>query len=200
MQNEVPVIPNTPFAGGFYAGRIRIDDINYAIIVAPKAEGEHDDIAWNRSVKNVAGALSYCDGLTNTNAMVEAGSRVAKWARDLRIGGFDDWYLPSQDELEVCYRNLKPGTDENALWGRSGINVSAVPPTYPYTAEVPKQTESEDFRKGGAQAFEPEWYWTSTQHAGDAGYAWVQNVGDGGQSNGRKGNYYRARAVRRLKI
>ena len=200
MKTTIPTTPGTPFEGGFYVGRIRIEDTDYAIIVAPKAEGQHADGPWNESTKSVKGALSYCDGLANTKAMAKAGSKLAKWAQALRIGGFKDWYLPSQDEMEMCYRYLKPGTDANALYARSGINLSAVPPTYPYGTEPAKQTKAKAFREGGAQAFDKVWYWSSTQLAAYSDYAWLQPFGYGYQSDYRKSYDSRARAVRRIKI
>lgn len=186
--------------GGFYAGRIRIGDQAFALIVAPKADGEHEDAPWNDTYSVVEGAQSYLDGLANTDAMAGAGSELAKWARGLRIGGHDDWYLPSQDELEIIYRNLKPTTEANWCYARSGINLSAVEPTRPYTPDFPVQTLTETFQKGGAEAFDPAWYWSSTQHVSVSGYAWSQDFGGGGQSDGRKSSTFRARAVRRLVI
>lgn len=200
MKFKIPKNLSLPLEGGFYAGRILIDRTEYALIVAPKAEGEHADGPWYSSSASVAEALSYCDGFANTRAMAKAGSELAKWAIGLRIGGHADWYLPSQDELEICYRNLKPTTEENSLWSRSGINVSAVPPTYPYTADLPKQTKNKLFCADGAEAFDPVWYWTSTQHASGSSYAWVQYFSDGYQTTSHKVSYGRARAVRRLKI
>jgi hypothetical protein len=188
----------TILEGGFYAGRVRLTDGEYAIIVAPKAAGEHKATPWNKSLKSVAGAMSFFDGLANTKAMADAGSKVAQWALDLSIGGFKDWYVPSRDELELCYRNLKPGTEEN--WCYRGDNPSSVPPGYAYMPEVPAQTEVEVFRDGGTEAFTEEWYWSSTQFAGSEVYAWFQVFGYGSQSNSREVNHYRVRAVRRVKI
>ena len=197
---EIPVIISTSMSGGFYAGRIRQDGKVFAMIVAPKAEGEHDDTEWSDSYKEIEGAKSYFDGLANTNAMAEAGSDLAKWARELAIGGNDDWYLPSQDELEIIYRNLKPTTDENSGYARSGINLSAVEPTRPYLPSLPAQTLAEAFQKGGSEAFDEAWYWTSTQHSSDSGFAWYQDFGFGYQNCFIKDFDYRARAVRRLAI
>ena len=44
------------------------------------------------------------------------------------------------------------------------------------------------------------WYWTSTQYAGNASNAWVQNFYDGTQGNVVKGYKGRVRAVRRFMI
>lgn len=197
---EILPIIGTSMGGGFYAGRIRIGEDTFALIAAPKAEGEHDDTPWSKSLKAVEGALSYFDGRANTLAMATAGSKLAKWALGLRIGGADDWYLPSQDELEICYRNLKPTTEKNRCYARSGINLSAVVPTYPYTPGFPAQTLAEAFQAGGEQAFEAAWYWSSTQHVSYSGFAWGQDFYDGYQVSVRKHRQFRARAVRRLPI
>lgn len=199
---DLPTLPaiGTPMPGGLLAGHIRIGEQNFALIVAHKAEGDHDDIKWNENNKMVDGATSYFDGLANTAAMLSVGSKLAEWVRGLRIGGFDDWYLPSQDELEIMYRNLKPTTDSNYQYGRSGINMSALPPTYPYTPSLPAQTAVQAFQRGNAEAFEPARYWSSTQHAADSDCAWGQDFDDGYQRNSGKDDEWRARAVRRVAI
>lgn len=81
---EIPTILGTAMDGGFYAGRIRIGDQVFALIVAPKADGEHKDAPWNDTYSTVEGAKSYFDGLANTEAMAGAGSELAKWVRGLR--------------------------------------------------------------------------------------------------------------------
>lgn len=185
----------TLLEGGFYAGRIG----EYAIIVAPKAQGEHADSAWNDSRDQVKDAMSFFDGRANTLAMAEAGSELAKWALSLAIAGHGDWYLPSRDELELCYRNLKPTSQEN--WCYRGDNPSSVPVGYAYMPEAPAQTDVSIFREDGSEAFDADsYYWSSTQCAGGSGYAWVQLFGDGLQSYWRKGSESRARAVRRVKV
>jgi hypothetical protein len=45
-----------------------------------------------------------------------------------------------------------------------------------------------------------DWYWTSTQHAGDSDYAWNQDFSHGGQDLIHKSCEARARAVRRVSI
>ncbi len=200
MTIQVPSAPAIPLEGGFYAGRILIDGVAYALIVAPKAEGERKDGIWIRNYKDVPAARSYNDGRGNTAAMAAAGSTLAQWAMDLRIGGFDDWYIPALDELEICYRYLKPGTEQNSTWMRSGINVSADPPTYPYVPDFPAQTANELFRSGGREAFDAVAYWSSSQHESSSHDAWGQTFTSGTQHYWYKDNKLRARAVRRLKI
>lgn len=198
---HLPLI-GTAFGGGYYAGRIIIGGTLYALIVAPKTEGELADTAWidDDYQQAVPGARSWNDGLANTDAMAAAGSKLALWARDLRIDGYADWYLPSQDELEILYRNLKPTTEANSQWGRSGINLSAIKPTRPYTLTEPVQTMAGAFRQDGEQAFEEAWYWSSTQHADTSDGAWYQDFGYGGQYHYLQSHDACARAVRRLRI
>ena len=198
---EITPILGTAMGGGYYAGRIRLDDGTvYTLILAPKADGEHKPTKWIGGNTKVSGALSYNDGLANTQAMAEAGSELARWALDLRIDGRDGWYLPSQDELEVIYRNLKPTTEENWCYARSGINLSAVEPTRPYTPASPPQTPAEAFQDGGEQAFEEAIYWTSTRHIAATDSAWAQYFDYGNQYDYSTGYQFRARAVRRLAI
>lgn len=197
---ELPEKVGVPMAGGFYAGRIRIGSQLYALISAPKAEGEHKPAIWIPGHKKVAGARSYNDGLVNTEAMAEAGSKLGQWARGLRIAGFDDWYIPSLDEQEIIYRYLKPTTDKNWCYARAGINLHAAEPTLPYTPDFPGQTLAEAFMAGGPEAFDAAAYWSSTQPVSDSGYAWCQHFYNGDQDYLSTDSKFRARAVRRLVI
>jgi hypothetical protein len=194
----VPAIFGAPFEGGFYAGRFHVGTAEYALVVAPKAEGEIEDTAWGEYGKDIPGARSCFDGLANTKAMAEAGSALGAWALGLSINSHRDWYLPSRDELEMCYRNLKPTTETNYCSFRDGDNASSIPAAYPYTADEPAQTTAEAFQKGGAEAFEPEWYGSSTQYSRNSAYG--QYFDFGSQGYGDKDYEGRARAVRRLPI
>lgn len=180
--------------GGFYAGRIIVNGDPFAIVLPPKLQRQHDDIEWNDSSKMVEGATSFSNGHANTLAMAKAGSPFAQWALDLNL------YIPAQDELEIIYRNLKPTTETNSQYGRSGINVSAIEPTAPYTPSLPAQTLAEAFKEGGSEAFDSVAYWSSTQHAANSVYAWSQYFDNGDQCY--DGKYLRrcGVAVRRLPI
>lgn len=49
-------------------------------------------------------------GMTNTNAIIARCSSngiAARNASDLILNGFDDWFLPSKEELNLMYQNLK---------------------------------------------------------------------------------------------
>ncbi|MDW3683903.1 DUF1566 domain-containing protein [Cupriavidus sp. CV2] len=193
------LLAGDPLGGGFYAGQIRQGEDIYALVVAPKDGGEHDDIVWNGDRSRVEGALSYSDGAANTAAMAVAGSDLAKWAIGLQINGYHDWHLPARDEAEIIYRNLKPTAGNYASF-RDGENPSSVPVGYPYTEQLPAQTGAAAFQAGGSEAFEEAWYWTSTQYAGTSHGAWYQYFLDGNQYGHHKNYEFRARAVRRFLV
>lgn len=54
--------------------------------------------AWGPR-KRVPGASAGIDGLACTQAMAKAGSKAAQRMLDLRIGGFDDWFLGNRLEM-----------------------------------------------------------------------------------------------------
>ena len=195
---QAPTVPGTQFAGGFYAGRFMLDGSEYALIVAPKASGEQESITWGKYGQNIEGARSCNDGHNNTTAMAAEGSELAQWALGLDIDGHTDWYIPSRDELELCYRNLKPTPQENWASFRDGDNPSSLPAGYPYTEQAPAQTSEPAFQEGGSEAFKPEWYHASTQCSPDT--AWIQDFVVGLQSGGPKDGARRAVAVRRVKV
>lgn len=196
--SEVPTIIGAPWEGGFYAGRISYNGDVYMQVAAPKAEGQlpgaHE---WGKYGTDVKGASSFFDGFSNTKAMAESGLVIAERVLELRIAGFDDWHIPSRDQLELAYRGFKPTTEENWVY-RNGDNPSSLPPGYPYTIHLPGQTEVGLFRKGSAEAFDDEWYWSSTQHS--AHCAWGQYFVDGGAGYPGKLCYGRVRAFRSIKI
>lgn len=187
--------PGEAFGGGFYVGRFRVGSAEYALVVAPKSVGEIEG-EWGNYGFDVPGARSCCDGAANTSAMKEAGSELASVIAGLDINGFRDWYLPSRDELEMCFRNLKPTQDENYCTFRDGDNPSSIPVGYPYTTQEPAQTAVDAFMTGGAEAFDPGWYWSSTQYSRHN--ACGQNFDNGDQDSNDKDGKLRARAVRRF--
>ncbi len=194
---NLPTI-GAPFEGGFFAGLFTLNGETYGLIVSPRAEGELEESRWGKYGHYLPAARSYNDGMANTQAMADAGSDLGRWILALDIAGFTDWYLPSRDELELLYRNLKPTEQQNYCSFRDGDNPSSLPVGYPYTEESPARTTCPAFAADGEQALAPRWYWSSTQYSPD--HAWVQDFGDGGQDLDLKGYEYRARAVRRFKV
>ena len=66
--------------------------------------------------------------------------------------------------------------------------------------ELPSRCEQSILFGNLKQEFQPRWYWSSEQYAPSSDYAWAQGFNIGDQGLYRKGNDYRARAVRRLAI
>ncbi len=193
-----PTTIGTAFEGGFYGGKIRIGVAIFAIVWAPKAEGEISG-KWLDTYTDVPGATSCFDSMANTKAMAEAGSPIAQMALSANIGGHTDWCIPARDVLEMGYRFLKPSTKKNCCSFRDGDNASSIPSGYPYTAELPAQTSVEPFQKGNTDAFEEAWYWSSTQSSED--YAFNQGFSYGIQDYyDVKGNEGRCRFVRLIQL
>jgi hypothetical protein len=178
--------------GGRFAGRINVNGEIFAVVLPPKAASHHAASPWGGKLARLAGALSFFDGLANTKAMAKAGSKLAEWALDQKL------HIPARDELELLYRAFKPTTQAN--WCYRGDNPSSVPVGYSYSQKAPARTGLKEFQSGGAEAFEPEYYWSSTQSAGYAEYAWYQGFSYGDQHYGLKSAKRRAVAVRRVKI
>lgn len=149
------MIPGTPYAGGLFVANYFVREQPFALIVSPRDADDLDPKPWGKSSANVA--TDFLDGLANTDAMVAAGSKLAKDIRALRIGDHDDWYLPSRLESLLLFGSL-------------------------------------------AGDLQKTWYWTSTQYAGSAEYAWIQCFYYGYQYGDLKDSRCRARAVRRVPI
>src|SRR5258708_38402932 len=74
-------------------------------------------LSWTEKLASVPGALSYVDGLANTKAMAEAGSKLGQWALDQRIDAKDDWYIPSRQDALIVHANMQYASEE---WLRDG--------------------------------------------------------------------------------
>lgn len=165
-------------AGGFFSGTVRINDALFGVITAPKAEGQYSGI-WLPSYDDVPGATSCFDSKANTIAMAAAGSPIAQKALATTINGHSDWVIPARDVLEIQYRAHKPTTEKNYGY-RSGDNASSVPAGYPYTGTFPAQCQDPLFQEGGSEAFDTDWYFSSTQCSPYG--AWIQGFGGGHQN------------------
>jgi hypothetical protein len=68
-------------------------------------------------------------GQANTTTIVEnqgAGSYAAKLCNDLTVGGYNDWFLPSRDELNKLYINKVAigGFADYGYWSSSEFSAS----------------------------------------------------------------------------
>ena len=125
------------FGGGYYGGSIAIDGKTYAMIVAPKVDGQKT-LAWKDKWSATPGALSVNDGFANSQAMDNDEHPAAQFCRSLTIGGFDDWYLPASAEHAAIWANLGPN-----------------------------HTPIAAFQDGAPEAFDGRWYLSSTEFDSD---------------------------------
>ena len=194
------------YQGGFFAGQISTAGnsiADYNLVVAPLSSGQTTD-QWKTSNTSTSGTSSDIDGPANTAAQIAAGAAshpCANFCNSAVIGGFSDWYMPAKNELEICYFNLKPGTQANNT--SSGINPNAVPArasNYTNSPSVPSQTSAAAFQTGGAEPFVAVRYWSSKEF--NYLHAWVQQFDDGRQYRGYGGKTasYLVRAVRRVPV
>jgi hypothetical protein len=78
---------------------------------------------WHDVVRIGATGKAFGTGQANTRAIINSqntGSDAAKLCDDLVLNGYDDWYLPSKDELNLMYQNIGQGAS-GALKNRGGF-------------------------------------------------------------------------------
>lgn len=162
----------SPFGGGFV---LHWETDAYGLIdvwvIADKTA--ETSLRWKTATTATSGTSSTTDGMTNTNAMNNSSHPAAQHCKAYRGGGFDDWYLPAKDELNLFWLNLAPG---------GGGVTPAI------------------FRTGGAQALAGDiytYYWSSTEDTNTA--AWRQSFSSGATTGFPKGSNCVVRPVRRLK-
>ena len=176
--STLPTVPGEPFEGGYFAGYISFNadgTATHVLIVAPKATATSLQIKTSNS--GTAGTTSRFDGALNSSNMNKASHPAAQYCEGLTTGGYSDWYLPADLELDIAYFNLKPGTTSNNTG--FGVNDYSVPKrTSNYTAGNPAQTSNVDFRTGAAEAFLASNYWSSTELFSNFGSAFDFNTGE----------------------
>ncbi|MDD2722984.1 MAG: DUF1566 domain-containing protein [Methylovulum sp.] len=84
----------------------------HGLVAAPKDQST--GIQWYNGSYFDTGATATAvgTGAANTSKIIKAqgaGSYAAKLAANLVLGGYDDWFLPSKDELNLMYKNIGPG-------------------------------------------------------------------------------------------
>lgn len=159
----IPTRVGQRFEGGVFTGVIRVGESAYAIIVAPKST-QVSGLSFKTTNSATENTWSVNDGWANTRSMNNSSHPAAQYCRNIAVGGYTDWYLPSRDELELCYRNLKPTTDNNAtglitstagnLNKNHGENPNSDPAGAAYTTTNPAQTTATTFRLGGVESFD----------------------------------------------
>ena len=203
--NSVTPLPaiGAAYEGGFFAGQISTAGnsiADYNLVIGPLASTQ-STLQWKTSTTG-GDPTSPIDGPANSAAMNSAAYPAAQFCEGLTIGGFSDWYMPAQQELEVCYYNLKPTTDSNVT--NYGINPYSVPARASnYSAGTPAQTSAATFQTGNAEAFTTgTYYWSSTQNVSTNAMTIRFGVSQPGDQYAatKTISTYRVRAVRRVAV
>ncbi len=100
------------------------DSGKHGLIAAPTDQTDSKGIQWyNGSYSTIATSTAAGSGRANTAAIISsqgAGKYAAKLCDDLELNGYDDWYLPSKDELNLMYNTIGQGAS-GSLKNRGGF-------------------------------------------------------------------------------
>jgi len=124
-----------PYQGGIIAYIFKAGDPGFVagethgLIIAPTDQGAA--VAWYNGTYVVTGATGTAlgTGRANTETIVAKqgpGNYAAKLCADLEMGGYNDWFLPSKDELDKIYDNKRTigGIAEQRYWTSSEADVN----------------------------------------------------------------------------
>jgi hypothetical protein len=189
--------------GGYFGGQINDGGIIYNLIVGPRATAQNGGgtptttqyKTTNTASSPTATYQNVVYGFPANQLDFTSTYPAFQFARSLSIGGFNDWYIPAQNEFEILYYNLKPTTTANTGSGYS--NPNSVPPrTGIYTTGDPAQTTATAFQDSNSESFSTaNDYWTSTER--DATQQWYQNTAVGFHGSNNKNGAVFVRAIRR---
>jgi len=106
------------------------------------------------------------------------------YVKNLRLGGYSDWRLPTVDELKEVVRSCG-GTSVEYL----DKNFNSIVDKNKANSSYQSCYKNKGFRYDS-------WYWSSTSISGRTGYAWIVNFNGGGVSYYYKDNNSYLRCVR----
>ncbi len=147
--------------GDRYAGGIvfYLDGKGGGLVCAE--EDQSTDIEWGWHGRTVGGTSEALGtGAANTAAIVSelgSGTYAAKLCADLVLKGYDDWFLPSKDELNLMYENLHKkglgGFRSVYYWSSSEYSSYSAWLQYFYDANQYFDYKDYDFRVRAVRAF-----------------------------------------------
>lgn len=135
--NEVPTELGAQYGNGFYAG---------------KMENESNAFPYSDAYSRPTNEQYYLVVADKQYERVMTQSNAVSYCSSLVADGESDWDLPTEFELELMYRNLKPDTSGNNT--NSGNNPHSVPQfNRNYTSNSPGRTPLSIYQSSGSQAF-----------------------------------------------
>jgi hypothetical protein len=175
-------------------------------------------VTWSSEYKET-GALSYDDGAANTAAIIAVHPKDnpdnnAAWlCHSYRGGDYEDWYLPSKNELNKMYLFAKANNligknldDDNVCWSSTEHSDRNTRACIQHFIDGHQGDFNKDHFLGvrAVRAFsfdKCKRYWSSTEYHGSYGDAWNQHFSSGSQRNYNKiYGYFGARAVRAFSL
>jgi hypothetical protein len=124
------------YYGGIIGYVFQSGDPGYIIgethgLIAASSDQTVTAVAWDSGSHSLLGAtgLALGTGNTNTNTIVSSlgeDTYAAYFCYNLILNGYDDWFLPSADELNKIYSNraIIGGFNTSFYWSSSEVNTS----------------------------------------------------------------------------
>ena len=115
---------------------------------APSDQSVGPSQAWSNIIDVEIGisaqGIAIGTGQTNTTAIIEQTGHTesaAKLCNELTIGSYNDWFLPSEDELNLMYTNLYSegvgGFYNDSYWSSSEVNAAVARFQYFWPGSTP---------------------------------------------------------------
>lgn len=188
-------------SGCMFVGVNWVKNCAYAILVSPTNTETRLQFKLNHTRSSKS--QSVVDGYFNTHRQNNSLHPAAQYCASLVVNGSGNFYLPAKNELELCYRFLKPTSRANFTYSNNthrgnlstpcGSNNSSIPVGAPYTEQTPEQTQLIDLKF----KFTTNWYLTSTESSAGTALSLMQYFSNGVQHRNYKTAVYRVRAIRR---